>query len=51
MMSGRQPFGGTFLPDDTVIQRYEETITGVEILRTNLLDEQEASTATTTMTV
>ena len=41
MMSGRQSFGETFLPDDTVIQRYEDTITGVEILRPDFLDEQE----------
>lgn len=41
IMSGRQPFSGTFLPDETVIQRYEDTITGVEILRTDFLDERE----------
>ena len=37
-MSGRQGFSGTFLPDETVTQRDEDTITGVEILRTDFLD-------------
>ena len=41
IMSGRRAFSGRFLPDESVIRRYENTITEVEILRTDFLDEQE----------
>jgi competence protein ComEC len=47
VMSGRRPFGGRFLPDDTVLERYAEVNPDVVVLRTDEADEEEARTGAT----
>jgi beta-lactamase superfamily II metal-dependent hydrolase len=41
IMSGRRPFGGTFLPDQTVINRYRRENPRVVIVRTDEGDARE----------
>jgi beta-lactamase superfamily II metal-dependent hydrolase len=40
VQSGRKSFGGTFLPDNTTLQRYCDQIPNVRIFRTDQGDEQ-----------
>jgi beta-lactamase superfamily II metal-dependent hydrolase len=47
VMSGRRPFGGRFLPDDSVLDRYAEVNPDVVVLRTDEADEEEARDGTT----
>jgi hypothetical protein len=41
IQSGRKAFSGTFLPDQTVLERYKKERPGVTILRTDEGDEAE----------
>jgi beta-lactamase superfamily II metal-dependent hydrolase len=44
IMSGRKPFGGTFLPDQTVIDRYRRENAGLVVLRTDEDDTRRDTT-------
>lgn len=41
IMSGRRPFSGRFLPDDSVIQRYKRERPGITVVRTDYRDASE----------
>jgi competence protein ComEC len=47
IQSGRKAFGGTFLPDKTVIDRYKKERPSVTIVRTDEQDEAEGLDTTT----
>jgi competence protein ComEC len=46
VMSGRKSFGGTFLPDKAVIERYQRQNSNVVVLRTDEDDEREGHDTT-----
>jgi beta-lactamase superfamily II metal-dependent hydrolase len=43
VMSGRKKFGKVFLPDDTVLDRYEDRIPGITIVRTDRDDTKRST--------
>jgi competence protein ComEC len=47
VMSGRRPYGGRYLPDDTVIERYAEVNPDVLVVRTDRDDEAEGRSGAT----
>jgi competence protein ComEC len=47
VMSGRRPYGGRYLPDDSVLERYAEVNPDVLVVRTDRDDEAEGRTGST----